>query len=764
MELAFFAFLATTLPLIYFLLRILPAKRPLSAAVALVLALGFGLFLFSHHHEDAYSGLDTAAYGIMADAFSNGHPIVSQNKLAASIPQPRIMDFLYRLPKDENTSCRPTLDRIFQIDLDEKNYAKTFPYFMPMLSLAEAGSGLGRNFIPLIGALWIAILFISAIRIAGISGLIPALALILATAYPMWFFRGEFAEAIAFPLVTATWLSASARPFKHYLSYLIAGFSLTFALAFHLTTALVAAPIALALIVSSKQLKYRLSMLIGALAGFIPLWLITRYVCAPYGNWTKLSSLAKIATSGLEHSALFFVALLLTLLTLAVIILASNRKLRALAFAINKKIPTLAWLILGLAPAALLSIIPTPLQARFNLAINLSWQSLHIAPILLWVAASLALLHQEKRISRRILWLLITWASCAFLLIIGQEVTVNHGRTVGTWSFRRVLPIIIAYMAILALPLAEKFSRLQRLPKKIAIALLLVLALYTPIRHPLAYRGINGAGAEALTKAISSELSNTSDSIVIFDYFLHAVPFASKPDSKVLGLGDHARSNWRRVAAWISTIAQTGTVHVVSSYTPPKLELDMAFEPIKTFEADLSMITASTMLNATKTPKKVTNTILKPIPLSRLSSNQILEQEITFDGSPIGIRGDWHFTRKGGAWSQSNSGIVAPLPSPGTNILAKLDISWFPPKDGPTNQTIRINYPGNPYLMLLTVQAGRQTIETTFVSDRPRPAMGIYTISAPRPYDPSQYGIKGFPKDLGVFLHKATFTQQLQTK
>lgn len=755
------AFSATILPLAYFLIRILPKTKPFSAAAALIIAAIFGLFLFTRHHEDAYSGLDTAAYGAMADAFREGHPLISQDEVASAMPPSRLLDFLYRAPKDANSSCRPTRTTTFQIDIGKKNYARTFPFYMPMLSMAEAGSGLGRNFIPLVGMLWVAMLLMTAIRFGGIIGIIPALALILCTVYPSWFFRGEFAEAVAFPLITSAWLSAMAKPFKKKISYAIAGFTMTFALAFHLTAALLAAPIALAIIVTSRDIKERISLLFGAVVGFIPLWLITRYVCAPYGNWTKLSALKHIATSHLEHSVLFFGVVLLALLTVGVIALASNKKLRIVAYSINKRLPAWSWLIVGIIPAVLLALLASPLKDRFNLAISLSWQSLHAAPIILWIVASLAMLHNQKRISRRILWLLVCWVTCAFLLILGQEVSANHGRTIGAWSFRRMLPPIIAFIAIFLSPLAKRFAALNGLHKKIAISLLTVLMLYTPIKHHLAYTAINGQGSEKIANEISLELDKLAPSPIIFDYFLHSVPFSSKPNNRIVGIGDHARQNWNRVAAWISTIAQTGTVHIVSSYTPPKLELDMAFIPVKAFNADISMASSSTILDVKNTAKKISNTLIKPIHLSKLDSDTLLEQEIVYDGSPIGLRGNWHFMRKGGAWSRSNSGIVAPLPSSGTNIVAELDVSWYPPEGGPSNQMVRITYPGIKYLALITVKAGRQTIKTTFVSEKANPAMGIYTITPVNPYNPAAYGMKNFPNDLGVFFHKVTFTQTI---
>lgn len=737
------AFLALLVPLAFFLVRLLPASKPAATIFALCGALVLGAFLFLHPHEDAFSGLDNAAYGNMAAAFSQGRPLVSHDQKAGTLPKVVAQSFLYRSPFSK---LRPTLDCAFQTSRD---FSTSRPFYLPAYSLAKAGSHLGKIFMPLLGTLWLLTLFLSSCRKAGFAGLATATALAMATAYPAWFFRGDFAEGAAAILATSVFLSASGRRFENGWEFITAAFALGYSLSFHLTALLVAVPVAIVLLPDARRLRERAAFAVGAILGFAPLWLVTRYVTAPYGDWTRLLNLKRIATAAPEHAALFAGAAILLVAAIVAFASIGSTCLRGFALRADRFLTPWGWTSAALMPGLALFLVSRllPSCGMNQGAASSVWLSLRTPALLLGLLGSTALLRRDMRPANRLLWMLTLWVASVFFLVKSFEYPV------GIWSFRRLLPPVLMFIAAAAIPLAEMLATARNTRIKAALAATLaVAALANPIRFPLAYAGVNGKGSETSIAMIEHFLADYGDPTVIFDYFPHALPFSANPRHTVFGLGEHARGKWGEVANWISKTAQTGTVYIASSYTPPLLEEGFVLEPICQFKFEIGEIASKHFFPAARRSRHIGNSFSAALPLEKIPHEKLC-QHIVFDGSPIGLRGDWCFNRNGGAWSRASSSLVGPLPSPGTNVTFILDVSWTPPVETMSNQVIRLDFPGNNYLTLLTIGAGRHKIETTLVSEKPLPRVGLYSITAPRPYNPAEYGIKGYPQDLGAFFH-----------
>ena len=126
---------------------------------------------------------------------------------------------------------------------------------------------------------------------------------------------------------------------------------------------------------------------------------------------------------------------------------------------------------------------------------------------------------------------------------------------------------------------------------------------------------------------------------------------------------------------------------------------------------------------------------------------------LPFDGGPLGMRGDWVAAPRGGMWSRPSSGFVGPLPSAGHPVEAVVETSWMPPKGAPATREVTIDCAAG--RATFTVGEGRATNTLVFASDTPSNggAFGEYHVSTAPLFAPSQYGIGGFPDDLGVVFH-----------
>lgn len=748
--------------LLLFAGRLLAPRHVAAQGAALAIALAAGAFFCFCHHQDILSGLDSASYAILADDIRAGVPLAGDDALYSSVPRKIAGAFLYR-PRSAAGSRRLRMTRSLAHEL-RKNRGGGFshrPFYMPAHSLAAAGSRLGRCFMPVAGTLFVAVLLLAAIRASSEDGrtafgLVAAFAALSATAYPAWFFRGDYAEAAASVLVLSALVSHLARPFRSAAAFATAGFAIAFSLSFHLTALLLAGPAALLLLFDSAGGRRRTVLLAGLLAGFLPLWLTTRFLCAPYGDWTRLASLRLLVMAGAEHAAMAGALAVLTVLCVAAAALASSAALRSRAVRLIRAVPFAAWIALALAPAVLLAFVPGDTGAKFRLALAFGAKSLRAPALLLAILLLAALRRAPRRLT--ILAVLFAWGACVFLLVFGQEAFATRGPSTGIWGYRRLLPPVLAFASLFAIAAGHAASSLRhRAWRRLAIAALLVAALANPLRSPIAYFAVNGEGmwipidgygTDDFVREMRSEIDSLGADLVVFDYFPHHVPFAAE-GRPVLGVAPHAYGRWGGVADWLAKKARSGNVWLASSYALPETEELFAFADERSFPMERWTVKGKTFLDA-QTARDVANiTLARIVPIGNSDSTP-QEQNLAFDGSPVGLRGNWTKAGRGGMWSREGAGFVAPLPQPGVAAVVELDFEWTPPADGPQSQLLRIDYPGNPCMAVLRVSAGRHTVKTEFVSEKPLPAVGTYTVSAPRPFDPVKFGMKGYPSDLGA--------------
>ena len=362
--LAHVASLAVIVPMLFFIGRILPSAIKRGKSFFLIVSLVLGaLFFLLRPHEDVLTGLDSMAYRKMAEAFLEGREIIQTDTTAALSPDYLAESFMYR-PKSR---LRPTRDVIFQMDPEDST---TRPFFEPFLPLAAAGSHMPGHFMPFLATLWFSLLLVSCYAKSSDRGLLVAWVFFLATAWPAWFLRGYHAEGAASVLAAAVFITATAKPFQSSLSFAIAAFSLGLSVCIHPTALLVSAPVALSLFPSAKKRSHLFAILAGGLVGILPLVLITRFVCHPYGDWTRLEMIRRLARSAAEHRTFLLGAAGLALLALATLVLSSCKRARRACDLLDRKLGPAGWACLALLPPVLVFLLPLssvkPIRAGFQ--------------------------------------------------------------------------------------------------------------------------------------------------------------------------------------------------------------------------------------------------------------------------------------------------------------------------------------------------------------------------------------------------------------
>jgi len=750
-------------PAAFFALRLFSPRHASAQCVAVALAAAAGAFLCSARHEGLFSGLDPDAYAILSEDFGAGLPMVGRDQTFSRIPGPIARNFLF------DRVSRPTRDRAYQ--LFKSSAGDGFvrrPFYMPAFPLAAAGSGLGRDFVPVASALFLLTLLLGVARSAGARGLFAACAVLAVTPYPAWFFRGDFAECAASIPILSCLASAIARPFRKPVSYAIAGFATTFPLALHLTALLLAGPVALWLLWAATapggagRLRRACALAAGAAAGAAPLWTFTRFVCAPYGDWTRLSELRARLFSATEHTAMAAALCVIAALVVAAGAIVSSARLRRAASKLAARAPLAAYAALSMLPALALAAMPGPIGGKFRLALCFAVKSVRAPGIVLAALAFASLRRAPRRMA--VLATLFCWLSCVFLLVFGVEAWPTHSPATGVWGFRRLLPPVLAFAALasFSLPALLRASGPSWLPATLrrrapvfAGVALAVAAIVNPLRSRTAYFATDGRGSDGFVANMRGELDATGADIIVFDYFPHSVPFAAG-GRPVVGLARHGYGNWGAVSDWLAgLVAEGSNVWFVSSYALPAGELGFSFGEPRQFVLRQEKVVSKSFLDAETRAAVSTNTLARlvaPRPAQRLF----------FDRSPVGLRGPWAPARRGGLWSRNGAGFVGPLPQPGEPVEVEFDIEWTPPENGPARQLVSVDFPGNAYVAALRVETGRHVVRTSFVSDRPLPEMGVYTIKAPRPFDPGAFGLRGFPDDLGVVFRGVSMRRIVQ--
>lgn len=715
---AFFAAALVFLPLAFLVFRVLRGTPARLKCVLAVVFLSSLAFFCSRHHQDLYRGLDNVMYANIAKAFRGGTQAVRADTFFSSIPEKAASAFLVQKTKNWR---RRSHDKAFVISPD----GLSRPWFMLMHPLVASSLPEGL-FVPLLGAVWLSLLFLVCCRGGGVPGIGVFLVLVFATPYPMWFFRDDYAEVAGSMLVATALLSHSAKPLAHPAEFALAAFLAGLASAFHRSTLLLALPVALLLFAEAGTWRNRIAVAAGFGVGLLALFLETKYVSAPYGDWTRIAPAA-------PHKAAGSVA--------------------AVASSPNAASPK-----------------PTDYAACFALGLKPSLASLGVLAPPLFLAGWLAVFRGKRAgLARKAFPFLLLGALGACICRLGQDAYV--GNIVGVWNFRRIFPFVIACISLFAMPLSALAAGIlgktcaPRRGNALAIASAAILGSLCIAKNPVAYFAVDGKGCRGIAAAVGRELERLEPDLVVFDYFLHHLPFAFDGRFAALGVGEQSHDAWGPAEEWLAAVARTQCVAVVSSWTPPPAEKDLLFSHVRRFDFEYEGVLSKSFWDAAIAKRKMANTVM----LAQCREGNAAETErdgipfpLPFDGGPIGLRGRWKAAPRGGMWSRPAAAFVGPLPRADHPVEAVVETSWTPPEGAPATREVAIACPGS--RAAFTVGEGRSTNTLLFVRKDAMPngaetgngGFGEYRVSVKPLFDPAQHGIDGFPKDLGIVFHSVT--------
>ena len=743
---------AAVLPLAALLAWIRPALAPAwrraSAAARIGLAalwlLGAG-FLLLRPHDDSFTGLDNMTYRNLARAFLDGRGFHEPDAVLAEVPAELRESFLLH----PGPAGRPTRDRIFQ--LSGWQSTDTQPFFMPVLSLAAAGLEpllAPERLVPLLGALWLALVLAAGFSAGGGWGLLAAAALVLGTAWPAWFLRGFFAEGAGAALATGVMAAAAVRPLRGGIA-VVAGFALGLAVSFHPTLAVLAGPAALALMLERRDGRTVAGLVIGLLAGVFPFWALTRWVCQPNGDWTRWASLWKMISWIPEIRATALAVGVLAVVALIAIGAGYIPPVRAWLRKGDAKLSPWGWLVVCVAPGLVIAFLPGTAGETLRSGAAATWSGIRWPYGLLLVAAAAGVLSKNRPLRERFWLAALCWVALMFLFIKGVETPV------GLWSQRRFLPVALAGIALLAAPLSDfaaAFAARGRWQAGGVALALAVAGLGNGWRWPAAYFTVDERGATAWTEAVAERLGTGRR--VVFDYYPHSVPYAADLQHRVLGLGEMSWKRWPEVAAWLAPQARTEEVWVATSWSPTALEDGLRLEPVFAATGVFPVVRTKAFFPAERGVRTVNNVFFRAAPLA---PGETAVQDKRLDGSPIGLRGPWGRVRNGATWTREGSGIVGPVPAAGAAAVFAAECEWAPPAADWPEQILLVTPPWGGAPLRLAVTTGVQTVTGRFAQpadDGERTGTGLYVFRAERPYDPAAYGLRGYSRDLGVLLRR----------
>ncbi len=752
--------LATVLPMIALLAWLLPAlavawrRSCLASRAGLVLLWLAGSFLLlMFPHEDGFTGLDNTTYRIMSHAFLEGRGFHDSDEVLAQVPAKMREDFMFH----RGPVGRPTRDRVFQLSGWQGTDSE--PFFLPMLPLAAAGLDPvmdPERFVPLMGALMLALILAVGFCSAGGWGLIAVMALLLGTAWPAWYLRGFYAEAVGAVLVGAVVVVSSVRLPSRRIS-IVAGLALGLAISYHPTLSMLSVPVLLALTLESGERANALRMLGGFVAGLVPFLAVNHFVCRPYGDLSSWKHISQIAAVAPEHRAMAIVAVMLLVIGVFALCLWFLRRKRLRIACVGPRMWLTGWILLCVLPCILL-VAPGGVGSTISEGAMAMWSGIRWPFGLLVLFGIWSVLQGNRPIRERFLIVVLLWAVAFFMFLKGVE------KPVGLWSQRRFVPVILLGIALLAAPLSKRLlasvTRLRWRGWSLAIVMG-VAGLWNLANWPVAYCTVNERGATEWTHAVSERLG--TNRWIIFDYYPHSVPYAADLKQKVLGLGEPSRAHWPEVADWINALVESNEVWVATSWEPCMLEDGFQLEEVFAKTGSFPVVKTKAYFPAEPGARVVENHFMAVLPLSRGEAGA---QFKVMDGGPVGLRGPWgrksrHIVGPTGlklpaTWSREGSGIVGPVPLPGQMVKITIDAAASR-ADGEAGQVLKIMTPWGGEDALLAISNTFTRVSS--VSSRPAGQVdggektGIYLIYSANPYDPAKAGITGFAKDLGAVIH-----------
>lgn len=743
---------ATILPmglLLAWMRPVLAARRRQASAGVKTAWIGLWLlgavFLLARPHDDSFTGLDNMTYRQLSHAFLEGRGFHDPDTVLAEVPKELRESFLMH----RGPAGRPTRDRVFS--LSGFLGVETQPFFMPTLPMAAAGQApvlSPERFVPLVGALWLGVVLAAGFHAGGGWGIAGVGALVLGTAWPAYFLRGFYAEGVGAMMIGAVAAAASVRPLRGFMT-VAAGWMLGFSVSYHATMVVLAVPVGLGLLLEGRSLRRAAGWLAGMLAGFSPFWAMTRWVCQPYGDWTRWASLRDLIIRVPEHRAVALAVGMLAVVSALALWTGFHASVRRRLRRLDERMSPWGWLAVCAFPVlAVLGIPGLAGGVLFKGAVAV-WSGIRWPYALLFAAGAGVVLTRRRPVRERFGLAALGWGAWLFVYIQGVETPV------GLWSQRRFLPVVLTGISLLAAPMGAGLAAWSRkeLLRLAAGAAVVAAGAANLVRWPAAYGCINEKGASAWIRNTAETLG--TERWVVFDYYAHSVPYAAGLEHRVLGLGETSHDYWPDVAEWLAGLAARREVWVVSSWSPTALEDGLRLEPVMSVTGRFPVVRTKAFFPAEGGAREVVHHFMRAVPVASGEADAV--QDKVLDGSPVGLRGPWGGIRQGMAWTRQGSGVIGPVPEQGGAVRFEAVCAWNPPEDGWTEQILRVTPPWGGSLLRLTVPAGKHRVSGILVrgeDDRELPDTGTYVLDVDRPYDPAHQGLRGYPSDLGVQMQR----------
>ena len=742
--------LATVVPLAALLAWMRPAlaargresSRAARFGLVLIWILG-AMFLLVRPHDDSFTGLDNMTYRHLAHAFLEGRGFHDPDTVLAEVPPALRESFLlHRGPVG-----RPTRDRVFS--LAGWQSVETKPFFMPTLPLAAAAQSpvlAPERFVPLVGALWWAGVLAAGFGAGGGWGLVVVAALALGTAWPAFFLRGFYAEGVGTLLIGGVVAAAALRPLRGIMAA-VAGFALGISVSYHPTMVVLAVPVGLALMLERREGKTVAGVAGGMAVGLFPFWALTRWVCQPYGDWTRWDKLKRLIFVAPEHQAIALVVGALAVVSAIALWAGFRPAVRARVRRIDGWMRPWGWLAACALPLALIAVLPELADGALRKGAVATWSGIRWPYALLFMAGAGSVLVHRRPLRERFWLAALCGAALFFLFIKGVEAPV------GLWSQRRFLPVVLMGISLLAAPMAAGLAGVSGKGWKAAAVVLALLAGgANPVRWPVAYAVVNEQGAAEWVQETAGQMGPARR--MVFDYYGHGVPYAAGLRNRVLGLGEPSRKQWPDVAEWIASVAGREEAWVVTSWSPTALEEGVCLEPVFSKTGHFPMVKTRAFFPAEAEAREVIHHFMRVVPLK---DGEAANQDKVLDGSPVGLRGRWGGIRQGMTWTRQGSGIVGPVPEPGGRAVLEAECAWSPPTDDWEKQVLLVVPPWGGEPLRLDVPPGRHTVAGPMVRSADGEDLaptGTYTFRVERPFDPERFGMRGYDEDLGVQMRR----------
>ena len=734
------------------------------------------VFLF-RPHGDTFTALDHSGYRLMANAFVTGRAFHEVDHALLSTPL-EIRNALMFLPTMDE---RNTKDRSFLVKNLET--AETEPFFYPLLPLVAAGAQTlwpwgGQDLaVPLLGVLCFASFLLLGTIYGRGAGMLTALVLLIGCPLPMMLFRGFYTEAagsVCLAVAICTWFLKSNNRFL--LGAIFIGWALGLSVSFHPVFVVLSVPVlALFIFDTTTRPLSAIASLTSFAIGLLPLVLLTEYVCAPYGEF-RLSTLVSNFHASASHRLASGFGMI-SGLSLIVGLATKHWWTPFLEKTMSRRWFWPVFFSLGSIPL-ILSITTWANKEQIRIGLNDGWAAIRWPFGVLIAMGVIGLLRSiGHRRAKLLFWVFLT-TSPVFIYLKGAE-------QMGMWSQRRLLPAYIL-LALALLPwLAQAAGRLwshsfsihgrnqneefEQKPAKFAkkkyflrlvLITCLILAGFTNwVRWPTPYWTRAEHGALEWVKQVEVKLD---DRLTFFDYQPLSFPFAVNNHSRILGIGDRSGESIPEVMRWIKIQSQNHEVMIASAYEPTLLEDGLQLIPISRERIVVERIQSKRALPAETKPSEISIQLMKAAYHGSPSTN--MAQNKVFDGGPLGLRGPWgrnnitipdpSGTRLPATWSRESSGIIGPIPPPGSDV--EIVIWATSGQDKPQSLTVTPPWPDGSVTLSIPATYCRTSLrlKRPGIDTAKRAATGIFRFTSPTPYDPAREGIKGFHSDLGVLIHQ----------